>query len=89
MSGWGVFYLAVVKILLFLIWAAEAIETIERENHQMGGGGAEDEGEGVLSWWRCKEFTVLRVKHLWKDNTWIKGHGPLSRMTLYSCHMAW
>lgn len=39
MSGWGVFYLAVVKILPFLIWAAEAIEIIERENHQRGGGG--------------------------------------------------
>lgn len=33
MSGWGVFYLAVVKILL-LVCAAEEIETMERENHQ-------------------------------------------------------
>lgn len=38
MSGCGVFYSAVAKILLFLISAAEAIETTERENHQMGGG---------------------------------------------------
>lgn len=38
MNGWGVFHSAVAKILLFLISAAEAIETTERENHHMGGG---------------------------------------------------
>lgn len=55
MSGWGVFYLAVVKILL-LVCAAEEIETMERENHQEERRVGEEE---LNSGWRHKEFAIL------------------------------